>query len=67
MALTLVFALIGALFALHYAYALDNGWAPFAFGVLTGYLCSLTVRCTFKAAVYASGLVTVEAFRKVNR
>jgi hypothetical protein len=60
-------ALIGALSALHYAYALHNSWGPWVFGVLTGYLCALTIRHTLKAAIYAAGLVTVEAFRKANR
>lgn len=55
-ALTLASALVSA----HYAYAASNFWQAAMLGLLTGWLCLVTINRTLKASVYASALVMIE-------
>lgn len=52
--------LAGALVSMYYAYAASNFWQAVMLGLLTGWLCLVTITRTLKASVYASALVMIE-------
>lgn len=62
-------ALPAALVCVHHAYLYGQltdvrGWL---WGAAAGLLCAVTVKCTIKASIYASGLLMAEVYEQANK
>lgn len=62
-------ALPAALVCMHHAYLYNQltdvrGWL---WGAAAALLCSVTVKCTIKASIYASGLLMADVYEQANK